>query len=96
MKAMTKSTIVRACLRRGDYYVFKKLNPSGDDLPTTYDLWFDSASKEDASLLAQGHLIERVFIDPHEFAEWSRRTGFTANAVGRNAFAIAKAHGSAA
>jgi len=76
--------------------VFKKLSPSDDDLPTTFDLWLDSASKEEVSMFARGRQIERIFIDPQEFAEWRRRTGFPANAVGREAFAIAKASGRAA
>jgi hypothetical protein len=96
MKSMKRSKIIRACFRRDDYYAFKRLNPRDDDLPSTFDLWLDSASKEEASLLARGRLIERVFIDPQEFAAWSRRSGFPANGVGREAFAIAKASGHAA
>jgi uncharacterized protein (DUF3820 family) len=96
MKSMKRSKIIRACLRRDDYYAFKKLNPRDDDLPTTFDLWLDSAAKAEASLMARGRQIERVFIDPQEFAEWRGRTGFPASAVGREAFAIAKASGRAA
>src|SRR5258707_10164097 len=93
MTTMTAKKIYRAYLRRDDYYAFRKLSPSEDDLPLGFDQWSDQAAEEEARLRAQGCIVERIFIDPQEFAAWSRQTGFSPNRVGREAFAIQKASG---
>ncbi|MBV8568781.1 MAG: hypothetical protein JO366_18580 [Methylobacteriaceae bacterium] len=89
------SKYISVWFRREDYYAFKKLAPSDEDLPRTFDQWFDMASKRNASLAARGFEIERVLIDPQEFAVWAQSAGVKPDRIAREGFAIRKAGGSA-
>jgi hypothetical protein len=79
--------------RREDYDAFKRLSPSDPDLPDTFDEWFKIATEQIAKLEAKKIAIKKMVIDPKQLAEYCSRSKIKPDRVGREAFAVARAHG---
>ena len=84
---------IGAWFRREDYEALKKLSPNEPDLPDTFDEWEQIATKQVAEIETAGGLVEKVIIDPQEFAIWCRASGVKPDSVNRSAFAVQKHFG---
>lgn len=76
-----------AWYRREDYQKIRAVMADPDKLPATFDKWFYSANKFARGLEARGQIVERVYLDPDEFAEWCQRRGMNIDAKARMTFA---------
>jgi hypothetical protein len=81
---------IGAWFRREDYDAFKKLSPDEYNLPDTFDEWEEIANKQVAEIDATGGLVEKVIVNPQEFALWCKASGVEPNGPSRAAFAIQK------
>ncbi len=77
-------------IRQEDFDAFKALSPDDPDLPAAFEEWRKNAAEIDAKLKTLGVIVQRIPINPHEFAAWARKTGRDANEAARRAFAISK------
>jgi len=86
-----------AWFRREDYDRLRNsVFEDGDVLHDTYAEWFKAAKNGESRLRSQGHLIERVYIDPDEFPQWCAVRGLKVDAKARTkyaAFVVAQKHG---
>ena len=83
---MPKSKIGPA-IREEGYEAFRKLSP---DLPDTFAEWARNAADIDRRLKARGISVDRIIIDPREFAEWTKAQGLGHHEAARRAFAMSK------
>jgi hypothetical protein len=65
--AMPKSKIGPA-IREEDYEAFRPLSP---DLPDTFGEWAGRTAEIDRRLKAQDVAVDRIIIEPREFAQWT-------------------------
>jgi len=73
--------------RKENYSRFKSLFVDGHNLPDTFDDWLKKSQDLLSCLQSQGHIIEKVYIDPDTFPEWCRRRGLDINSRARTDFA---------
>jgi len=73
--------------RQEEYARFRKLFRDGRKLPPTYKQWLKQANKGLEQLTAQGHLVEKVYLDLDTFPDWRRRRGLDIDADARMRFA---------
>lgn len=75
-------------INRDDYDAFKGLSPNDPDLPDAYDDWLKIATEQAAKLEASSIPVEKVIINPQQFAAYCRASGIDTNNVTRGGFAI--------
>jgi hypothetical protein len=73
--------------RKGDYAQLRALFTDGGRLHETYAGWFAAARATEAHLVAQGHRIVRVEIEPEEFVMWCSAHDVAPNAEARMRYA---------
>jgi hypothetical protein len=81
---------IGAWFRREDYDAFKKLSPDEYNLPDTFDEWEEIAVNQVVQIEAAGGIVEKVILDPQEFALWCKASGVEPNGPSRAAFAVYK------
>jgi hypothetical protein len=68
-------------LHPADYPRFREIcGPSVDD---TYEAWRNQVERKLKALTRQGVEVERVLINPDEFAEWCKENGYELDGEGR-------------
>jgi hypothetical protein len=72
--------------RGEDYLLLRASMVDADNLPPVYDDWLSVAEALEERLLRDGHRVERVFIDHHEFMEWCRAHNCGWDADARSAY----------
>lgn len=73
--------------RREDYARVLQVMADSDQLPPTWDKWFYAAEKGRRHLEKTGIVVERVYLDPDEFARWCEAGGLDVDAKARTRFA---------
>jgi hypothetical protein len=74
-----------------DYARARAIMADGDAMPLTQDEWQHRIAKTEQDLIAQGHKVFRVIIDPRTFPGWCDVRGLDLNAKARTAFAAEEA-----
>jgi hypothetical protein len=74
-------------IRREDYEAFRRLTPK-DDLPNTFDEWFDRAMKLIRDHEAHRRRVNKVEVEPQQFSAWCRASGVNPNDTTLGAFAV--------
>jgi hypothetical protein len=83
---------VAVWIERKYYDALKALSPNDSDLPDTYDEWFKLATEQIAKLEASSITVNKVVINPQEFAAWCKASGVETNNATLGGFAIALHH----
>jgi hypothetical protein len=76
-----------------NYDAIKRALKNDPNLPVTYDEWFNLQTKQVAEIEARGTFVEKVNINPDEFARYCASCGQKQNDVMLRAFAIVKKAG---
>lgn len=79
-----------------DYERLKSIFTDSHKLPPTYSDWLSKAELGFKELTSNGHIVEKVYVDPDTFPAWCRSHNFGVDAQGRTAFAsefVAKKYG---
>lgn len=76
-----------AWYHRKDYKRLMKIFADSQELPSTFDEWLQLAYQTYDRLKRQGHLVEKVYIDPDTFPAWCAKRGLNINANARASFA---------
>ncbi|MBK1709823.1 hypothetical protein [Marichromatium gracile] len=87
---MTESQLAAtgiAWFRPEDYDRCRQLFVDGHKLPETYEEWHQAAQRIHDKLTAEGHRIERAYIDPKTFPAWCAARGLNVDAKARMQFA---------
>jgi hypothetical protein len=71
-----------------DYAAFRSI--LNEDIPATYDEWFNLQSKEIREFVQVGRATRKIPIDPYEFVRFLRARGANANIVSLRNFTIEK------
>ena len=87
MPGMAVQVVGMAWYRREDWKKLKALFTDAHKLHRTYDEWLKAAETGVKTLTAQGHIVEKVHIDPDEFAGWCAMRGLNIDAKARTQFA---------
>src|SRR5438552_17269405 len=66
-------------IRREDYDAFKRLSPNDPDFPDTYDEWFKDATEQIAKSESRGLVVDRIVVDPQQFAAFCKAGGIETN-----------------
>jgi len=74
-----------------DYPAILKVMADADNLPRTFQEWYDRIHKREVELIAAGHNCVRVIIDPRTFPAWCAANGRKLDAEGSTAFAAEQA-----
>jgi len=75
--------------REEDYSALRALFTDGHKMPRTWKEWLKGAEKAEKRLQNEGHMTERVYIDPDTFLGWCAENETTVDTKGRNKFAAA-------
>jgi len=76
-----------AWFRKEDYPAILKISEDADKFARTWDEWIKRAEKAEKRLQNEGHMVERVYIDPDTFPDWCRKEGLSIGTNARNKFA---------
>ena len=76
-----------AWIRKEDYAACLLVFEDGREFFDTWEQWVEGAQKGEAEFKADGHIVERVYIDPHTFPSWCRSEGVGTGREGRTRFA---------
>ena len=76
-----------AWYRQEDYAKIKRIMIDHRKLPDTYKKWSKSANAGVEKLRAEGHIVEKVNIDPETFPSWCIANGMEVDANARMRFA---------
>jgi hypothetical protein len=76
-----------AWCRKEDYDAFCAIFEDAHDLPGTWHEFAKRLEKSEEHYRANGHIIERVDINPQIFPDWCIRKGYRVNAHARAQFA---------
>jgi hypothetical protein len=82
--------------REEDYPILLTIFEDANKMPRAWKDWLKGAEEMEQRLKADGHTVERVYIDPDTFPGWCRREGVKIAREGRNKFAavfVAKKYG---
>jgi hypothetical protein len=85
------ATQIRPWVTREDYHALREILDDKADLPDTYDEWFNLASKQVADLEARDIVVEKVIVNPHDFARYCDRAELDRNHATLGAFAVTEA-----
>jgi len=75
-------------IERNDYDSIKALSPEEPDWPDTYDEWLQRATEQIAKTESRGVVVDKMVINPQEFAAYCKASGIEPNNVTLGAFAI--------
>jgi hypothetical protein len=95
MTGMTKSEdalppVVGAYwINEEDYPALLKLFDDGHRMPPTWKEWLKIAKEMEQGLVAYGHVVMRVNIDPTTFSDWCAAHGTSPSREGRKKFLAA-------
>jgi hypothetical protein len=81
--------------REEDFASARALFDATDKLPPR-EQWLKAAEKMEQDFLAQGYIVERVYIDPDTFPDWCRERGLRIDRHARARFsgeAVANKYG---
>lgn len=73
-------------VREEDYAAFLGLWADSNKMPQTWELWLKSAEKREQHAKSEGHLVERVYLDPDTFVDWCAVHICSVDAQGRDYF----------
>lgn len=79
-----------------DYPRLLAIFEDAGEMHDTWEEWEASGKKVEERLKAQGHVVERVYIDPDTFPDWCRKAGVGIVGSARSRFSaetVAKKHG---
>lgn len=76
-------------IRREDYDAFKRLSPNDPNFPDTYDEWLKDASEQIAKSEARGLVVDRIVVDPQQFAAFCKAGGIETNYATLGGYVIA-------
>jgi hypothetical protein len=76
-----------AWYRREDWDALKRVLVDAQGLHDTYDEWRSSVREVERRMRQEGHLIERVYIEPESFVQWCTLRGLKTDAQARISFA---------
>jgi hypothetical protein len=82
-----------AWFRKEDYPAPLKIFEDPDKFAPTWEEWIKLAEKAEKRLQNEGHMTERVYIDPETFPDWCRKEGLSIGSHARYKFAAAIAAG---
>lgn len=72
--------------RQEDYPALLAIFKDSEKMPRTWKEWLENAERMEKRAQADGHLTERVYIDPHTFPDWCARNDTSVDRDGRNKF----------
>ncbi len=72
--------------RKEDYPALLAIFKDADKMPSTWKEWFENAERLEKRAQAEGHITERIYIDPNTFPDWCARNDTTVDRDGRNKF----------
>jgi len=90
---MKASVIGIAWYKSQDYETLKRLFIDGDNLPTTYGEWLQSAERVVNQLRRDGHAFQKVYIDPETFSAWCAARDLELDANARTRFSAESVSG---
>ena len=73
--------------KRKDWHALKAIFADADALHDSYDQWRSDARDLERGLREQGHVIERVHLEPESFLQWCTLRGLRTDAKARSGFA---------
>ena len=73
---------------RENYDAIKRLI-TDESMPNSFEQWLEAATKQISELTAAGIGVEKVVINPKEFAAWCRASGVDHNFATLGAFTVA-------
>lgn len=73
--------------RQEEYLKIKSLMVDSRKLPDTYTQWLKQANQGFQQLAAQGHIVEKVYLDSGTFPGWCAERGLNIDANARMTFA---------
>jgi hypothetical protein len=76
-----------AWFRKEDYPALMRIFEDADKFAPTWEQWIKRAEKAEQKLKDEGHLTERVYIDPDGFSEWCRKENLGIGPEARRKFA---------
>ena len=76
-----------AWYRQEDYFKIQQIMVDAHKLPDTFARWLKQANQGIQHLTAQGHIVEKVYIDPNTFPAWCADRGLNVDAHARMTFA---------
>jgi hypothetical protein len=81
--------------RQEDYPALRAIMEDADQMHDTWEEWRKAAEESERHVKAQGHLTERIYIDPETFPDWCADHRLGLNQEARQRFAgsmIAQKH----
>ena len=76
-------------IKEEDYQALLQLFDDGDKMPPSWQEWLKMAEEMEHGLMAYGHVVLRVYIDPATFPEWCAAHGTSPGSAGRRKFVAA-------
>ncbi len=76
--------------RPEDWERLLQLFPDRDDMHDSYAAWLAEAHRAERAVVAGGHRVKRVLVDPAELAGWCLIHGLAPNAQARAEFVTDK------
>jgi hypothetical protein len=77
-----------AWYRAEDYDRLKSMYEDADQLPDTFEEWLAIAEGVRNTMIAQGFIIRKVYLDPDTFPQWCKEHGLSMDATGRTRYAL--------
>ncbi|WP_119388744.1 hypothetical protein [Taklimakanibacter lacteus] len=77
--------------KRKDWVALKAIFADAHALHDTYEEWRSSVRKVEHRMREEGHLIERIDLEPESFVQWCALRGLRTDAKARASFASEKA-----
>ena len=78
-------------VREEDYAAFLAVMEDANGLPPDWQTFIKFSEEAENSRKAEGHTVERAYIDPNTFPDWCARNDYRVNSNGRMAFAASVA-----
>jgi hypothetical protein len=72
--------------RKEDYPALLAIFKDADKMSSTWEEWLEGAEKMEKRAQTEGHITERVYIDPDTFPDWCVRNNTSVDRDGRNLF----------
>jgi hypothetical protein len=67
----------------------QQLFDDGDKMPPSWKEWLKMAEEMEQRLMAYGHVVLRVYIDPARFSDWCAAQNTSLGSAGRRKFVAA-------
>jgi hypothetical protein len=76
-------------IKEEDYPALLELFDDGDKMPRSWIEWQKVAEEMEQGLMAYGHVVLRVYIDPARFSNWCAAQNTSLGSAGRRKFVAA-------